>query len=339
MNLKTSLVDSIAKRVASSAKLQCCGSAKIRQELSAQKTAEFFNLFEQDFFINGGITKTQIKEALQKLCPGLSVNIRANYRAGCNGAVGKEFSERTVVGYNLKLPFSDYQIDFLPKEEIKTFMHEIRHLMDYAYNPKYIARANTMSAFDKFQGYASRSSKYSNFYENNIYVRDFDGMLNSTKELRTNNFKNKLHDVFADTNITSSEKIEMLQEWRHRIKTEINAFSDGIEYSEKYNIKREIDELKWGVKKLEKPDWASRLSDEEYLQLSIDSTKTVGMQGIERSKKNKIGEQYLFDAKLEEIEKMLAKAIKQERKNTERNIFLFGSSTIPEKSMKEVAGR
>lgn len=313
MALNLNSIIGLTNRVSSTAKAIFKGSANARQEMSALKTAEFFNSCEKDLFINGGVSKNQIETTLKKLCPGLNVNVKNNYSDLRNGAIGRNFSENTVIGYDLKLPFSGPKAsDVVTKDNVDTLMHEVRHLMDFAYNPKYTGRANTIPAFNKFKGYATRSANYSDFYQNKIYASYSD------------NFGENLKNIFVDKNITPSEKIEVLQSWRHRIKTEINAFSDGIKYENKYELNRNLDEINWGVKEIEKPDWAARLSQDEYLKHYKNVLGMSNETHTKNSQKFMIDERYAFNQKLSQIEEMLGAEIKKERKRVDTNLFLFG---------------
>lgn len=317
MGLNLTSLTQISSRVSSTAKALFKGSAKARQEMAALKTAEFFNSCEQDFFINGGVTKNQIEKTIKNLCPGVNVTVNNNFNESYLGAVGKIFNNNTISGFRLELPFSDSKLNVLTKDNIDTLMHEVRHLMDYAYSPKYTARTNSMSAYYKFDGYFFRSHKYAGFYDEQIYARNSE------------NFGENLKNLFADKNITSPEKIEVLQKWRHRVKTEINAFSDGIKYDNKYKLNRKIDEINWGVKNIEKPDYAKKLTNEEYLQIYKQSVIESSESFEKRAQDITINEKFSLNEKLSKIEEMLGAEIKNERKNVATNLFLFGKPTRP----------
>lgn len=232
MGLNLNSIIGFTSRVSSTAKAIFKGSANARQEMAALKTAEFFNSCEKDLFINGGVSKNQIEISLKKLCPGLNVNVKNNYSDLRNGAVSRIFSENTVIGYNLELPFSGSKpSDVLTKDNVSTLMHEVRHLMDFTYNPKYTGRVNTIPAFDKFKGYATRSANYSDFYENKIYasyLKHYKNVLGMSNETHTKNSQNFIIDGLFDFNQKLSQIEEMLgaeiKKERKRINTNLFLF-------------------------------------------------------------------------------------------------------------------
>lgn len=261
-------------KVSQSAKLPlslCKGSPQKRLELAKSLNADFFTKLSKEFR-----TKDISMETFMEILDEVTLH-KTNFCL--TNTKGLNFKGATVPCVNLYNPnLVSYFNIYIPTNKFNNkialydadiFMHETFHYLFELVNPKHTKR--NVKIFEK-----GLTKIENNFYKNNIYDK---------KEFDADTLKNKtLPDFLKD--FTDSDKIDILQNMRYRLKEEHLAFKEGEKYLEKIQ------------------------DEHENLICERITTET--------------DENYHFTEKLEIIEEFLKKTLSDARQNL-KNMFMIKS--------------
>lgn len=300
-------------RVASTARATFKGSDAQRLDMSNKVLGNFYNNTKDVFVKNSEISKEQLEKELKKSFPGINLKCISKTESFDNAALETIFdkTEKTIIGYNLELPFYEKSGKlFLKESEAEHLYHEVSHLGNFVYTPKLGARLNTNGLNKKFAGFEQRSNDYNKFYRSDLYVDEFiDNLkMDEVKILaRKEKCTKSITNLFNKPEISSEEKIEVLQGWRNSIKTELSAFPNGMKYGNQLEIAQAIKQYK-GVQNLPK---------------DLIASKTANM---EKTRDWTVYNSYFFADKKKIIEEMLKKEIAKVRKNSAQ---IFNTAKAP----------
>jgi len=230
------------ERVASSAKLKGIkGSETQRNQLAEELNNKLFkiidNVFEQKGkkrvkWKNPQIEKKELLDCIKKVIPEVKINIKYEkdpmYAAFIENILDR--TQKTVVGFTVGLrgPVKKGQTTYYLR-------HEMRHIFDNVTQPKIAARNNTGILIGRLKNYDKNIDwKHFEFYANDLYQK----VQNNDIKNEFNLITKKTNKYFKELNTTSEEKIEVLQRWRHGLKTELNAYTDEANYFNKKNPKK-----------------------------------------------------------------------------------------------------
>lgn len=231
-----SYFNKIIPRVAKSAKLPNIKGSAVERTRMAEDLSTKFTEFVNDAFKkqtqvgkDAFITKKEIGNWIKENCKNVNVKLKRNKDKTCGGAirdVANIFSG-TVKGYSIHLPFKSSLSPIIDKEGARVLIHESRHLFDYITQPKIVARSNT-----KFLIGLLKDVNYKTIVSNWNFYSEFLRKPELTKEaikedlFLLENRKKLVQTHFHST--STKQRIEHLQEWRHRLKTEKSAFTDEL---------------------------------------------------------------------------------------------------------------
>jgi len=217
------------------------GSVAQREKVADNLSKQFSTMvkdtfkFRKDIGVTPLITIREVLGFIEKLTPNLAFVIKSA-KKGCvqplyNPSIG------SVKGYKLELPFDRnsvasviYSNDF---ERLDTLDHEMRHFFDFITQPKYMAR------FSPSKKNAIRRTDEWNFFEKGLYPPRAENplgletnelikmRLHENKSARSYAVKHSIQDFFQEQGASSSDQIDMLQTWRHRLKCEVYACHEG----------------------------------------------------------------------------------------------------------------
>jgi hypothetical protein len=106
--------------------------------------------------------------------------------------------------------------------------------LDFTHKSKYTAKFNTKHFSSK---YKNSVKKYDNFYFKNLY--EYGATCSSiTPKEKMETLQKRMDKFFSDNKTSSGQKIEVLQNWRHSLKTEQDAYDFGFQAMEEIQTKR-----------------------------------------------------------------------------------------------------
>lgn len=216
-------------RVASSARLSGIkGSEKQREQLALEMNNKLFEFVHEIFDqkVKEGkkpaIYKRDLLKCIKKIAPDVDIKVIYEKKDDCNGSLANVFdnANNTIKGFVLAIRGA------VKKDENEhTLRHEMRHFFDCITQPKFTARDNTQTLLGRLENYTEiKDTKHYNFYDSVLY---------NYKKFQNDETENKyitgrIENHFEKNETTPDEKIEILQNWRHSLKAEVNAFSDGV---------------------------------------------------------------------------------------------------------------
>lgn len=274
------------------------GNPLQRAKLAAAKNAQLYARIEDDFLKNGGVTPEQVTAILHELAPRVKVEIVEHTRLKSSGNISLKNSNGNIDGFKLSLPMIKPSEQMLIQDS-STLFHEVRHFFDLIINPKFTARHIQFSLFDIL-----KKRSYSKFYESTLYTINKNKFHQLDRQQKKDFIKAKISKIFKYPKISSREKIAKLQEWRNNLKTEKNAYIDGITYGKKLALAKDMQS---GVKSW---DYVNGMSDSENLDLLRESSAIATLWQVRHATDNI----YFFDGKIEVIEEMLKEEIVKARR-------------------------
>lgn len=296
---------SVAERVAKSAKLSGVkGSLKQRAKLAASLNARFYGMVCDAFEQRGEVTKEEVGKFLRELCPGVRLKITKNANKNNFGSLVqiKDSAKGKIKEFIFRLPLSKSKSKKLILQNFGNLFHEARHLFDNITNPRSMAWNNIYQPLDI----------YENCYTNVLYNNELG--LHQRVEMATNPsaaihkrkaaIKKAILETLDEYKPTSKEKIEILEEWRNRLETEINAHTDGITYKHKFDEGHP-----------EQTQKQSRFEKKQTTEDAINSNNNT---------------QYFFRGKIEVIEELLAEELTKARNDHRTKLIEQGKIKNPE---------
>jgi len=113
----------------------------------------------------------------------------------------------------------------LPQELIIAVLHEGRHIADSLFNPKYLARQQTLEQKSLYMG------KYNNVYGNQLYISEYAETPKEIKETMKI-IKHKLHNLLRG--YSPADKVNIIQDLRYGLETERNAYIMQYKYGQEF---------------------------------------------------------------------------------------------------------
>ena len=305
--VKTKAAEELAmlsnSRVASSARASFKGSDAQRLEMSNKVLGDFYNNTKDVFIKNSEISQEQLEKELKKSFPGINLKCTPKDKSLGTASLQPFYDEskKTIIGYDMQLPFYAKSGKlFFKEQDAEHLYHETSHLGDYVYTPKSVAKFNTNRLNEKFPGFDKRVGDYEDFYSSKLYAEDSVGKLevNGVKGLtKKEKYKKDIMELFNKPAISSEEKIEVLQDWRHSLQTELSAFPNGFKYDNKLAIEKAVKKYN-GIENLPKDFISLKTKEmEKYTDLTINKD-------------------YSFADKKEVVEEILKNEIAKVRENS-----------------------
>lgn len=313
----------VAERVAPTAKLAGMkGSKKQRAQFAKDLNARFFGMVSDSFEKRGEVSQKEIRGFFKKLCPQVKLAIVQNRGEDYDGALNYIVdSVRGITkGFILELPLIETEgKQVIKKEGLEDLLHETRHLFDDVTDSTSLACKNNFPLSSKFKDYNERGEQYNNFYTSELYAFELtdEGIEEIKKnpsmyiQIRKTAIKKGLERIFDKPEITSEEKIETLEYWRHHLATELNAHSDGITYRHKF---------------------------EEAHPYCAEDEKPK--QSLGEKIKEKVDVHFFFRGKIEVIEELLAEELTKIRNNHRDSLIQRGkikADAHPEHQVEAIA--
>lgn len=126
----------------------------------------------------------------------------------------------SIFGHTIFLPLKKIgKTEVLKEKKVYTFLHESRHVLDVASQPRMLASENRFSRLKKHQKPAWA------FYEKNIYT---DHPKAKKKDKIIPNLRKQIQAFFDKKKVSKQDRITILQYWRYCMITEKNAMMDDI---------------------------------------------------------------------------------------------------------------
>lgn len=219
----------VAQRIAPTAKLGIKGSLKQKGESAAALNRRFFDM-AMDIEQRSDLTTEELSQSLQELCPGVKLEVRKNDEMFDLGSVEYLLdSASRIEGFRLVLPFVQRRGKQV-MDNIESLFHETRHFFDAITDSVGLARHNSRDI--------PNSRKYDDFYSTKLYAYELSpeeehlvsGDEQSYKAKRKALNKRNIKQFLDTSGLTAKEKIDVLRDWKNSLKSEENAFADGINY-------------------------------------------------------------------------------------------------------------
>ena len=203
---------------------------KQSDEFNKQIFGRILQLYDKKTFCGIGV----IKNSYNKFLPEnknieISPMQTRDYDEYGGGTRVEEISNH-LIGYSIEIPVNvKKKLNIL---ELPAFMHESTHVLDYLFNPKYIANYKKMcekQIFDK---------DYFQIYEKWFY---------NTEAMMKNNKKDMLIKAEQETknaliNVPFDEKIIFLNYIKYSMEMEKHAYEQGVRFAEALSkLKRPVD--------------------------------------------------------------------------------------------------
>jgi len=230
------------ERVASSARLPGIkGTERQRNQLAYDLNNKLFvlinDIFESKIKMNQkpALEKNELQDCIKQIIPNIKVKVKYKKMADCIGFLEPLADKsKKVAGYCLNL---NEKLEKGINDD--TLRHEARHLFDFVTQPKTIARTNTQSLTGRLENYTEKiDMKHFDFYSDKLYTDKV--FKNDEKELEI--LTKKIKKYFNKSKTTSDEKIEILQNWRGGLISEIAAYTDEAIYMNKENPGKILDQ-------------------------------------------------------------------------------------------------
>ena len=151
-------------------------SVKLPYEISrgsmAQRSAkaeDFINKLSDEtvnIIENKAINKQKLQEVIDNLLPEqIRIQVLKNQDQNVSGTNDIRLNNKwEITDLTMELDFLQNE---LPQEQIVDIVHEGRHIADSLFNPKYLARQQTLEQKGLY------TKKFLDFYDNQLYIREF----------------------------------------------------------------------------------------------------------------------------------------------------------------------
>lgn len=327
----------ITRKIEPTAKiLGITGSSECRREV-AKKLSQDFTTMVMDTFEKKQtsseaaiITIDEVKGILKKLAPKVDFeveNVKMEDYSGCVRSI-LTGDKKAVKSYVLELPFQEKNgqlaIEIDDYKNLDTVSHETKHFFNFITEPKYQVRYNTLTMPQN-----KRTNAW-HFYENNLYgdevksIKKLDevDMIKAhtieDKKARTSSIKKSTKDFFEVFGFTPEERINQLQKWRLHLKTEVEAFKEGLGPNSIGN-KSLLNKL--ALKLINGEDLAFEFTDSlgqkiaadtkkyQTLPEKIKEIKTVLHKDAQASYTTKVEHIFCMPGKIKMVEELLAEEI------------------------------
>jgi len=263
----------------------------------------------------------EIRNFYKKTLSKLNIIVNKKSSSDLAAQYGSSNGVTTVKGFELNYKIKDNK-DFIKKGDAETLSdiaHENTHLNLYLTEPKFTRRylnTNLDQIIDEIQY---------NFYDSLIYNNELENLAPDVQKkflenpkLRIENVENKTNAFFEKFSISSEDKIEILQAWRHGLKSELAAYRSDIEAETNYAYPlRELTANLENNNQFVIGDIDSEFYYDSKKFQSLDdkitSLKAFISNRIEKTFAKATEQIFFFPEKIEIIEKMLSAEIAKVR--------------------------
>lgn len=190
-----------------------------RNKIAKQKSIEFYKNITNECK-DGVYSISRIRKCIDNLFAPNKINytIKSEEREQFSGSIANILSvdkERQILQYDGIALFLPLKKNKTEVENKYTLFHEVRHMIDYLYNPK--VKMHRINNLINNEGYSNATD-----YINKIFMEEISSKTNM-KEFRKE--ASDLIDI-----LPRDIAIETLQKIRSHLITEINAYSDEIHF-------------------------------------------------------------------------------------------------------------
>ena len=187
-----------------------------------RKIAEeiFYKIVEKPEDLSLGRVQQITQDTLTKTAgDGRKINIQIKehtIKGACEGSERYIEKNGIIEGYEIFVPTKDNAIR---PSHLSVFMHELIHALYPLMNPKVLALENSAKATPK------QYNRVIKFYENSLYSAELFDWFNP--------YSTKIKQMIALRGIEPKEKIKLLQDCKHSLISEFNAYWEQERFSSK----------------------------------------------------------------------------------------------------------
>lgn len=199
------------------------GSFQYRQYKAAQFTHSIINEISGQLNTKGISLSRLSKIIKRKLPKNFGLFVRKNKDSGSGGELNRIYSKNNfIVKQSLELNLGENKS--IKQLQIPTIAHEIRHLADSIFHPKFLIREQLIAQKNL------DTAKFLDFYDEQIYVKEiFYGKKDKKRILKS--IKHNTQKMMRGLSI--EDKINLLQNMRYNLISEKNAYGQGAKYAKK----------------------------------------------------------------------------------------------------------
>ena len=199
------------------------GSVLERQTKAQNLTDEFIQIFLPKVIDKKKLKASTIEHLINTILPEpVKIYIKKNKLDDiANVGTVYSFIFKDMYKYIMNLKMHHYLVK---TSNTSAIIHEFRHLADYIYHPKYLAKERDMFRLGLF---------------NDTWDRTYDNFLYKQINISNNNEKKDVLKTIEDTvkknleKYNSKEKITTLQNMRYYLQSELNAYNQEYQFIKK----------------------------------------------------------------------------------------------------------
>lgn len=309
-------------RVAETARLAgVTGSAQKRNAIAARLNQKLYVMNSETIQKRveaGGkkyITLKEFAANFDKLISNIVVIVKKNEDKTCNGNVQPlcEKNEKGMIaGLLLGLPLEKHGRGFILREnQMKTTTHELRHILDLICQHKMLARKQKSFTY-------KQKLEHNALYKKVMYKEEAQNAKTRIPVIKKEIDKH-FNNIYS--NFSLDERINIMQLWRYNLQTELNAYKDGAFY----DLQPMFKDTKNGMSKQAKSTFGLSFYDfDKDFRSDGFATLQEKQKGLTNYKKEviknknkKVNDRFLFEEKIELLEKMIFETIIKVRKKME----------------------
>ena len=230
------------------------GTVKARQIKMSKITEEIFNkIVEKPQDLSIKRIEQIMQDTLTKTAgDGRKINlIIKELKETQYGGIQSVISKNGIInGFEIHIPIKN---DAIKEEYFAKFMHELTHLLHQLTDPRTLAKINTGNITKK------QATQLEKFYQNSLYKQEIVEWFNP--------ITTKIKQIIATRTLNNKEKINALQESRHRLISELLAYRQ----EEKYQYLA----LNHGIKAMEPFEFDNIMLNEKIKYLEKEIFKLI----------------------------------------------------------------
>ncbi len=300
-------------KIAPTARLKnITGSSEARERIADSLHAKAMQMIEDIFDKKESagepaiITKKEIKNILKKIFPGVKINLIDSKQPSITHDTQnlKYFDIRTTFSKRWLKPLfqskSGKKIGLITRHYIRdnntgnlgSLSHELKHLSVYLGNPKTLAKSLYVKNRKIRQEFYEKFLYCDEINKRNNPISYYSEYLDKLPNLRKEYTAHKINHFFNTNKITGDDRIKTLQDWRYRLKGELDAYISGCNTQAQYIGRND-------TKRMAQPPFnaTSKIINAYKEGINALLTKTLTKETCENK--------YNFSEKIEVIEKLL----------------------------------
>lgn len=256
------------------------------------------------------LTLLEVIKPIKKLAQGVAVSLDCSTdKSRCAAVLHEQVQGeiKAIYAHTIELPFvKNGKSNIIKEPNFYVLPHEIRHFFDGIMQPKLLARENSIQRVDS-------KYKHWNLYSDKIYF-NHGGETDKIKVVSET--KNLIEQHFDKHKTKLKDRIEILQYWRYQLKTELTASKEEIlcgAHSEYSLFKGIIGKGKDVRLLIEKPGFvfdSTNFATKTEKQKALKEFKKLE---VDYNYKEKYGDNFFFEEKINVLDEMLAQTIAKVR--------------------------